>query len=251
MPMSHSHRPVTIAIDGPSGAGKSTIARMLAERLGVPYLDTGAMYRAIGLLAHREGIRAPLDDNGRERVASIAERQPVELVITPDGTRVFVDGEDLSDEIRSGEAAMMASAVSAVPAVRRALVRQQQALAAKNGGVVEGRDIGTVVLPDADLKVFLTASTNERARRRTDDLRKRGELVDVESVREQQARRDRQDSTRGASPLQVARGSVVVDTTELAPSAVVDRLVDELEYRRQEPLDTSGEKPVRSRNHGS
>ncbi len=209
------------------------------------------MYRAIGLLAHREGIRAPLGDDELARVASIAEQQPVELVITADGTRVIVAGEDLSDEIRSGEAAMMASAVSAVPAVRRALVRQQQALAAKNGGVVEGRDIGTVVLPDADLKVFLTASTDERARRRTDDLRSRGELVDVESVREQQARRDRQDSTRGASPLQVARGSVVVDTTELAPSAVVDRLVDELEYRRHEPLDTSGEKPVRSRNHGS
>ena len=251
MSRTHSVRPVTIAIDGPSGAGKSTIARLLAERLGVPYLDTGAMYRAIGLLAHRDGIRAPLGDDDRDRVTRIAEQQPVELVSTPDGTRVMVGGEDLSEEIRSGEAAMMASAVSAVPGVRRALVRQQQALAVRSGGVVEGRDIGTVVLPDADLKVFLTASANERARRRTDDLRGRGEDVDVESVREQQARRDRQDTTRGASPLQVARGSVVVDTTDLAPSEVVDRLLDELESRREQPLDTSGEEPVRSRNHGS
>ncbi len=251
MSRTHCDRPVTIAIDGPSGAGKSTIARLLAERLGVPYLDTGAMYRAIGLLAHREGIRAPLRDDDRDRVSRIAEQHPVELVSTSDGTRVMVGDEDLSEEIRSGEAAMMASAVSAVPGVRRALVRQQQALAVRNGGVVEGRDIGTVVLPDADLKVFLTASAHERARRRTDDLRERGEDVDVASVREQQARRDRQDTTRGASPLQVARGSVVVDTTDLAPSEVVDRLLDELESRRQRLLDTSGEEPVRSRNHGS
>jgi len=247
----HSDRAVTIAIDGPSGAGKSTIARLLADRLGVPYLDTGAMYRAVGLLAHRNGIRAPLDDDARERVARLAQQHPVKLVLTSDGTRVVVDDEDVSDEIRTAEAAMMASAVSAVPGVRRELVRQQQSLAAANGGVVEGRDIGTVVLPDADLKVFLTASANERARRRTGDLRDRGEDVDVDAVREQQARRDRQDTTRGASPLQVARGSVVVDTTDLSPAEVVDRLLEELERRRQSPLDTSGREPVRSRNHGS
>jgi cytidylate kinase len=251
MSTSHPDHPVTIAIDGPSGAGKSTIARMLADRLGVPYLDTGAMYRAIGLLAHREGIRVPLDDRDSERVGDLAMQHPVELAVTPHGTRVFVDGQDVSDEIRSADAAMMASAVSAVPAVRHALVLQQQAIAAENGGVVEGRDIGTVVLPDADLKVFLTASADERARRRTEDLRERGEDANVASVREQQARRDRQDTTRGASPLQVARGSVVLDTTDLGPSDVVDRLVEELESRRRLTLDTCGEDPVRSRNHGS
>ena len=165
--------------------------------------------------------------------------------------RLLVDGDDVSHDIRSAECAMMASAVSAVPGVRTALVRRQQELASEAGGVVEGRDIGTVVLPDADLKVFLTASPDERAQRRVNDLRDRGEEIDVEAVREQQAHRDRQDTSRGTSPLQVAPGSVVVDTTRLSPDEVVDRMIDELERRREDQLDTSGEYPVRSRNHGS
>lgn len=245
------YRPVTVAIDGPSGAGKSTVARLLADRLGLPYLDTGAMYRAIGLLALREELRPPFDEAAQNRLAEIARNAGLQLSIVDGATRVAVGDEDISDVIRTAECGMMASAVSAIPAVRVELVRLQQQLAARAGGVLEGRDIGTVVLPDADLKVFLTASCDERARRRSDDLRARGESVEVEDVRRLQARRDRQDSSRAASPLQVARGSVVVDSTRMSPEEVVERLVHELEERRTAPLDTPGEKPIRSRNHGS
>jgi cytidylate kinase len=218
-----------IAIDGPAGAGKSSVAAGLARRLGIPYLDTGAMYRAVALLAIRDGLKAPLEEGASRRVLELMDRHRIEVEAGIDGTAIVVDGDDVGAEIRTPECSLMASAVSALPGVRQALVPLQRELGLQKGGVMEGRDIGTVVFPDADLKVYLTASVDERARRRHGDLRERELETSLEEVREQQQRRDLQDTSRAESPLQVARGSVVVDTTELKLDEVVDRLCEEVE----------------------
>jgi cytidylate kinase len=217
-----------IAIDGPAGAGKSSVASRLASRLGIPYLDTGAMYRAVGLLALLDGLESPFDDQASARVVELMGRHRIEVEAGDGGTTILVDGRDVGEEIRTPECSLMASAVSALPEVRRALVPLQRELGLRKGGVMEGRDIGTVVFPDADLKVFLTASVDERARRRHGDLRERDVDSSVEEVREQQQQRDLQDTSRAESPLQVARGSVVVDTTGLTLDEVVERLFEEV-----------------------
>ncbi len=217
-----------IAIDGPAGAGKSTVASHLASRLGIPFLDTGAMYRAVGLLAIQDGLEPPLDELGSTRVVDLMDRHRIEVEAANGGTTILVDGRDVGADIRSPECSLMASAVSALAEVRKALVPLQRELGLQNGGVMEGRDIGTVVFPDADLKVFLTASVDERARRRHDDLREREVDTSLEEVREQQQQRDLQDTSRAESPLQVARGSVVVDTTGLTLDEVVERLFEEV-----------------------
>ncbi len=217
-----------IAIDGPAGAGKSTVASRLASRLGIPFLDTGAMYRAVGLLAIQDGLEPPLDELGSTRVVDLMDRHRIEVEAANGGTTILVDGRDVGADIRSPECSLMASAVSALAEVRKALVPLQRELGLQKGGVMEGRDIGTVVFPDADLKVFLTASVDERARRRHDDLREREVDTSLEEVREQQQQRDLQDTSRAESPLQVARGSVVVDTTGLTLDEVVERLFEEV-----------------------
>jgi len=217
-----------IAIDGPAGAGKSTVAGRLAARLGVPYLDTGAMYRAVALLALRDGLTTPLDEESSRRVPNLMEKHRIDVEADISGTRILVDGDDVSSELRSPECSLMASAVSAISEVRRGLVPLQRRLGLEKGGVMEGRDIGTVVFPDADLKVYLTASAEERALRRHRDLAEREMDVSIDQVREEQHRRDRQDTSRSDSPLQVARGSVVVDTTGLTLDEVVDRLMEEV-----------------------
>ncbi len=217
-----------IAIDGPAGAGKSTVASHLASRLGIPFLDTGAMYRAVGLLAIQDGLEPPLDELGSTRVVDLMDRHRIEVEAANGGTTILVDGRDVGADIRSPECSLMASAVSALAEVRKALVPLQRELGLQKGGVMEGRDIGTVVFPDADLKVFLTASVDERARRRHDDLREREVDTSLEEVREQQQQRDLQDTSRAESPLQVARGSVVVDTTGLTLDEVVERLFEEV-----------------------
>ena len=219
---------IIIAIDGPAGAGKSTVASRLASRLGIPYLDTGAMYRAVALLALQDGIEPPLDELLSTRVAELMERHRIEVAVADGGTTVLVDGHDVGEDIRSPECSLMASAVSALAEVRKALVPLQRELGLQKGGVMEGRDIATVVFPDADLKVFLTASVDERARRRHGDLREREVDTSLEEVREQQQQRDLQDTSRAESPLQVARGSVVVDTTGLTLDEVVERLSEEV-----------------------
>jgi cytidylate kinase len=219
---------VLIAIDGPAGAGKSTVAGRLAARLGVPYLDTGAMYRAVAFLALREGLTTTLDELAAKRVTHLMEEHPIDVEADIKGTRILIDGEDVSSDIRTPECSLMASAVSAIPEVRRALVPLQRRLGLEKGGVMEGRDIGTVVFPDADLKVYLTANAEERALRRHRDLSERDMEVSIDQVREEQTRRDRQDTSRADSPLQVARGSVVVDTTGLTLDEVVDRLAEEV-----------------------
>jgi cytidylate kinase len=221
--------PLVIAIDGPAGAGKSTIAAMLADRLGIPYLDTGAMYRAVALLASRSGLRIPLDDADVSEVIRLTSAHRLELGQLDGRPVVTIDGQDVSSEIRSPECAMMASAVSAVGEVRRRLVAMQRQAGLKHGGVLEGRDITSVVFPDAALRVFLTATSTERAKRRFSDLSKTDDTLTIHDVLEQQKRRDRQDTTRSESPLHVARGVVVIDTTGLTPEQVVDRLLLELE----------------------
>lgn len=194
-----------IAIDGPAGAGKSTVARQLADVLGYIYLDSGAMYRCVGLLAARQSV-AP-DDAG-------ALAEAAQITFDPGAVgepqRVLLNGEDVTAAIRTPEASQMASKVAANPTVRRAMVALQQAMGAQGGVVMEGRDIGTVVFPNAELKVFLTASPEERARRRHAELVARGEEIAYETVLEEQRERDRRDSTREASPLIAADDAVVL-----------------------------------------
>jgi len=214
-----------IALDGPAGAGKSTVAVLLAKALDLPYLDTGAMYRAVGLIAYREGWRAPLDPatDGPE-ISRLAEGR-LRLEPGPDQMRVWVDEVEVTQEIRSPECSAMASAVSALSEVRRALVPEQRRMGLVKGGVMEGRDIGSVVFPDAALKVFLTASPQTRAQRRFDQLVGRGLTVTYEEVLEDQSQRDFRDSSRADSPLVVAAGAVVVDTSGMTLNEVVERLV--------------------------
>jgi cytidylate kinase len=219
---------ILIAIDGPAGAGKSTVAARLAERLGLPYIDTGAMYRAVALLALRGGLTMPLDAAAGRRVPELMREHVIDVDVGHSGTSVEIDGIDVSSEIRTPECSLMASAVSAIPEVRKALVPLQRALAVRSGGVMEGRDIGTVVLPDADLKFFLTASADERALRRYRDLSQTDGSASLEKVLQQQRQRDLQDTSRTESPLQVARGSVVIDTTGLSLEEVADRLLAEV-----------------------
>lgn len=218
-------RPIIIAIDGPAGAGKSATAREVAMRLGVPYLDTGAMYRAVGVAAMRSCIRPPLRPACEEQVIELASLIRITFAGDPRDQRVLVDGVDVTEELRTPEASVMASVVSAVPGVRREMVRQQRLLAETGGGVIEGRDIGTVVFPDADLKVFLTASPEVRAQRRFDELQRRGVRSSWEEVLEEQRQRDLRDSTRADSPLQPARDAVILDTSGLDLAAVVARVL--------------------------
>ena len=208
-----------VAIDGPSGSGKSTIARGVACALGLEVLDTGAMYRAVAVAALRHGV--PLDDEracaGLARDHSIA----VEAGVTT------IDGRDVSAEIRGPEATTAVSTVAAHPAVRSVLVAQQRDWVNRHGGgVVEGRDIGTVVFPNAPLKVFLTASDEERARRRQQDEVASARQVEVDAVRTDMARRDAHDSGRATSPLREADDAIVIDTTNREIDDIVRELVD-------------------------
>jgi cytidylate kinase len=213
-----------IAIDGPAGAGKSAAARELAARLGLPYLDTGAMYRAVGLLALRAGLGPQLDERGRAAVATLAAELHISFVGDAREQRVLLDGEDVTTALRTPAASEMASVVSAIPAVRVNMVARQREAAAA-GGVVEGRDIGTVVFPDAPVKVFLTATAEVRAGRRFDELARHDADVRWEDVLAEQRERDRRDSTRADSPLRPAAGAIVLDTSGMTLAEVVAALL--------------------------
>jgi cytidylate kinase len=217
--------PPIVAIDGPSGAGKSTVARALARRLQVPYIDTGAMYRAIGLAARERGVTLPVTDP--DEVAAIAESSSVELDVSGADTRVLLDGRDVTDAIRLPEISLYASAVSAIPAVRRRLVSLQRRLAEKSGGVLEGRDIGTRVFPETPHKFFLTAPLAVRAERRARELQERGTPQRYEDVLAEIERRDLADSTRSDSPLTFDDSYTLVDTG----CQEIGEIVDELEAR--------------------
>jgi cytidylate kinase len=217
--------PLVVAIDGPSGAGKSTVARALAGRLGVPYIDTGAMYRAVGLAARRSRLSLPLRDP--DAVATLAATLRIELLPAPGGSRVLLDAEDVSEEIREPEISLYASAVSAIPAVRRVLVGEQRRLGRERGGVMEGRDIGTRVFPDTPHKFFLTAEPAVRAERRTRELEARGTPQPFARVLEEMEKRDRDDASRADSPLTLDGRYVLVDST----GRPVEEVVEEIERR--------------------
>jgi cytidylate kinase len=203
---------MVVAIDGPAGAGKSTVARASARALGFTYLDSGAMYRAVGLMTSRHGGPA----------AERAEELDIRL-----GERVLANGEDVTDEIRTPAVSEAASMVATDPEVREALVKKQRELLSSGDWVAEGRDIGTVVAPDAEVKVFLTASPEERARRRAAELG-----TDVDTVMRDQALRDAQDMDREHSPLKLAPGAVELDTSGLSVDEVVERVVDLVQQAR-------------------
>jgi cytidylate kinase len=217
---------VVVAIDGPSGVGKSTVGKAVASRLGVPYLDTGAMYRAVGLAVKRKGIALPLEDP--EAVVSVASRADVRVTGSAADARTWLNGEDVSREIRTPEISAYASAVSAVPGVRRRLAGMQRSLALESGGVLEGRDIGTKVVPETPHKFFLTASPEVRARRRFAELSARGAAQTFSQVLAEMEARDHADSTRADSPLVDDGTYTRIDTSALSVEEVVDRVISSL-----------------------
>jgi len=208
-----------IAIDGPAGAGKSTVARRVATRLGYLYVDTGGMYRALTLKVLRAGV----DPDDERALAGLAAS--TRITVESASGRILLDGEDVTSAIRGPAVSGAVSRVARSPAVREILTRRMRELAQPGGAVLEGRDIGTCVVPEADCKVFLTASLEERARRRWKELRETGYPVSFEEVRDNLASRDEADSRRGLAPLAVAEGAVVIDTTDLDVEQTVEAVL--------------------------
>lgn len=219
--------PLTVAMDGPVGAGKSTIADVVAQRLGILHLDTGAMYRAVGLSALRRGIQLN-DEAALEKLCG-----EIELAVAyhAEGMHIFVDGEDVTGMIRTEEVSMATSTVSKVAGVRRAMVAMQRKLAAETPMLLDGRDIGTRVLPDAPVKIYLTADAEERARRRWEQLKEKGTEVPYEQVLEDLRRRDDQDMNRAVDPLRPAEDAVIVDTTGLTFDESVEKILAVIKER--------------------
>lgn len=209
-----------VAIDGPSGVGKSTTSRRVARALNLPHIDTGAMYRAIALAALREGIGT----KDEEALEHLAARTRIDFV-PGEPPQVLLSGQDVSSQIRTPEVSMAASDVSTVPSVRRAMVRLQQELGRRSGGVLEGRDIGTKVFPETPFKFFLTARPEVRARRRFEELKAKGMPADFDNVLAETLIRDQQDSTRADSPLTYDQTYTVIDTSDLSIDEVVERIV--------------------------
>jgi CMP/dCMP kinase len=218
-----AERELIIAIDGPAGAGKSTVARAVARRLGYLFINTGAMYRAVAWKALREGV--PLDD--ANAVGRLASESLIELTGDVDSTRALIDGRDITDEIATPQVGQAASIVSTVSAVRRALVARQQQMGRAGGVVLEGRDIGTQVFPNADVKIYLDASPEARAQRRYDEDLARGVAVaSLEEMKEEIERRDHRDKTRADSPLLRAEDAVYIDSSEMTVDEVVGRILE-------------------------
>jgi cytidylate kinase len=219
---------LVVAIDGPAGVGKSTVARSLALRLGVPYLDTGAMYRALALHL----IEQEIDPDDREAVAAALPGVSIDLRLAPDGAvGVLLDGRPVEARIRFPEVSAATSRVAVHPEVRTRMVALQRELAARHGGVIEGRDIGTRVLPDAPHKFFFEAPVDVRARRRLADLRAVGLDADVAEVAREIGERDARDREREHSPLSPAPGALVIDTSSGSPEEIVERLVARIRAR--------------------
>lgn len=219
---------LVIAIDGPSGAGKSTAARLLAKRLGYIYIDTGAMYRAIGWKTKQEGID-PADD---KKLSDLCARSVVTIKKDNSDPRFYVDGIDVTSEIRTPEMGMMASAVSKSPAVRARLLTLQRDLGKGGGVVMDGRDIGTVVFPDADVKFFLDASAAERGKRRYLELKAKGMDVDLGQITREIEERDQQDRGREIAPLKKADDALLVDSTALNIDETIEQMVSVIEKVR-------------------
>jgi len=211
---------VIIAIDGPSASGKSTTAKLLAQKLGYVYLDTGAMYRACGLQAVREGIKA--DDE--KAITAMMDRIKLEISYTASGNVVSLNGENVSEQIRTPEMSSMASAVSAIGSVRKKMVELQRKLGAEGGVVLDGRDIGTVVFPEAACKFFLVASIRERAKRRYLELQAKGIAATLDDVAADLEARDKADSSRSLAPLKPAQDAILIDTSDLSIEQQVNEL---------------------------
>lgn len=222
--MANTAKTLTIAIDGPAGAGKSTTARMLSQELGCVYVDSGAMYRAVAWKCRRENLA---EDNP-DSIAAVARALDIRFVVdSAGGQRILADGEDVTESIRTPEISRLASAISTIPAVRELLVAKQRLLGQSGCVVMEGRDIGTVVFPDANVKVFLTASLTERARRRLVEMEQKGATgTNLDEVRKDIAERDERDSTRAISPLMPAPGAVIIDSEDMTARQVVDSILD-------------------------
>lgn len=222
-------RELIIAIDGPSGAGKSTLSKLLARALGYLHLDTGAMYRAVALAAQKAGID-PADHGALER---LCRDIGIAFARSPDGDRVLLNGEDVSADIRTPEVSLLTSRISAVPAVREAMVRLQRIMGEAGGVVLEGRDIGTVVFPGAEVKFFLSASARERGRRRYEELKGKGMEVDLETTIAEVEARDAADSARTHSPLVKAADAIALDSTNMGIEEVLTRMLRVVEEERK------------------
>ncbi|MEK4564841.1 (d)CMP kinase [Alkalihalobacillus sp. FSL R5-0424] len=213
---------VNIAIDGPAGAGKSTVAKLVSEELGFLYIDTGAMYRALTFAALREDVNM----NSESELSHLLSNCHIQLVVNDEGASVLLNDQDVTKDIRSPEVNQNVSLVSSWEAVRVEMVERQRQLAQKTHSVLDGRDIGTYVLPNAQLKVFLTASVSERARRRHEEQLKKGMPSDYEQLKIDIARRDKLDSTRAFAPLKKAEDAIEIDTTTLSISEVAQAITD-------------------------
>ena len=219
-PKTKDQRPLIIAIDGPSGAGKSTLGRMLARALGLLYLDTGSMYRAVALAV----IESSVNSDDDVAVGSLAARVDIDLKGDPDAIEVNLEGRNVTEAIRDDEVTHMSSVVSTIPAVRRAMVNRQREMG-RRGAVLNGRDIGTVVFPDADLKFYLTALPQERAQRRFVEERAQDPNVDFEATFVEMIERDQRDSSREDSPLKIADDAVVIDSTGLSIDETFEKMM--------------------------
>ncbi len=208
-----------IAIDGPSGAGKSSLAKAIAKRLSIIYVDTGALYRSIGLYMKNHGI----DPHDEAAVSAVLPNVSLSLLFQNGEQHILLCGEDVGDKIRTPEMSMYASAVSALPPVRAFLLDTQRSIAEKNSVIMDGRDIGTVILPDAEVKIFLTASSEARARRRTDELLAKGVSCTYEEVLADMITRDKNDSTRKIAPAIPAEDAVFLDNSDLTVEETIDR----------------------------
>ena len=213
-----------IAIDGPSAAGKSTLAKRLAQDLGFTYLDTGGMYRALALKVLREGIDISNDGS----VTELIGRTDIDLVATDGKLKVLLDGEDVSHEIRTPEVSQMASKASALKVVRRWMLVLQRGFGRRGNVVAEGRDIGTVVFPDAEVKIYLDATVQERARRRVEELRKVGRQVSLDETLREMGERDKRDSERDLAPLRKANDAIAIDCTSLDAEALAQRVMQQI-----------------------
>ena len=213
---------INIAIDGPAGAGKSTIAKIISKTLGIIYLDTGAMYRTVALLAIRENI----DTCDFKKVAGLVEKIQIKILYEGSEQHIYLGEEDVSDKIRTSEISMGASNVAVVPEVRIKMVELQRSIAQANDVVMDGRDIGTYVLPKAGLKIFLTASVEERAKRRYNEQVEKGQTdISFEEVKKDMEYRDKNDSTRAFAPLSKAEDAIEVDTTDLSVFEVANKIM--------------------------
>ena len=218
-----------IAIDGPSAAGKSTLAKRLAKDLGFTYLDTGGMYRALALKVLREGI----DIGNDGALTELMGRTAIDLVVTGGKLKVLLDGEDVSHEIRTPEVSQMASKASTLEVVRRWMLVLQRAFGRRGNVVAEGRDIGTVVFPDAEVKIYLDASAQERARRRVEELRQAGRQVSLDETLREMWERDKRDSERDLAPLRKADDAIAIDSTSVDAEALAQRVMQQI---RKKPL---------------